>query len=270
MYNPVVYFAYWIDSNRMQFPIPVEIHNIFVNDPINPDTYNVLNISNEPEPTRMKDKKVIELSSQFNLILTWDEEILKSCSNAKFFACGMSWIKNPDKYREKIFGVSTVCGTKNVTSNHLLRHELFYRQNEIIIPKAFWNSSHNPMIPVNSDNWSLGPNPEDKIEMFNTMFHIAIENSNYNNYFTEKLLDCFVTRTIPIYVGCPNINDFFNTNGIIQAKGDSYDIIEICNSLSPEIYNQKLEAIEDNYKLCQPYIEDFTDRICKTILEELN
>ena len=38
------------------------------------------------------------------------------------------------------------------------------------------------------------------------------------NWFTEKLIDCFATGTIPIYWGCPNIEEFFNKDGIIQVN----------------------------------------------------
>eukprot|EP00620_Florenciella_sp_RCC1587_P021099 CAMPEP_0182561832 /NCGR_PEP_ID=MMETSP1324-20130603/4262_1 /TAXON_ID=236786 /ORGANISM="Florenciella sp., Strain RCC1587" /LENGTH=60 /DNA_ID=CAMNT_0024774579 /DNA_START=220 /DNA_END=399 /DNA_ORIENTATION=+ len=47
------------------------------------------------------------------------------------------------------------------------------------------------------------------------MFHIAIENVKSNGYFTEKLLDCFLTRTVPLYWGCPNIGEYFEVEGMI-------------------------------------------------------
>lgn len=35
-------------------------------------------------------------------------------------------------------------------------------------------------------------------------------------YFTEKLLDCFLLRTVPIYWGCPNLADFgFDDAGVV-------------------------------------------------------
>jgi hypothetical protein len=270
--NPIINFAYWIDATRMDFPIPVTIYNVFADIPEDSNVYNVLNIVNEPEPTRMNNKKVLEIAEYFNLILTWDKTILKKCNNAKFFPCGMSWIdqsKLSELKEPKEFGVTFVCGTKNLTSNHRLRHELWYRQKEIKIPYKFYNSSHNPMMNIDN-NPLLGPNPEDKLEMFNYQYHIAIENSSYDNYFTEKLMDCFITKTIPIYLGCPNIDKFFNINGIICV--DSVDtILGICNNLitTSFFYNAKQTYVDSNFKLCQPYIEDFTDRLYRSILEEI-
>ena len=42
-------------------------------------------------------------------------------------------------------------------------------------------------------------------------FSIAIENCVEWDYFSEKLTDCFLTDTTPIYYGCPNINRFFDS-----------------------------------------------------------
>ena len=59
----------------------------------------------------------------------------------------------------------------------------------------------------------------DKSEMFtDSMFHVAIENTSHKNYFTEKLHDCILTHTIPIYWGCPNISEFYNTDGLFCLK----------------------------------------------------
>jgi len=43
-------------------------------------------------------------------------------------------------------------------------------------------------------------------------YSIAIENSSQKYYFTEKIIDCFLTWTMPIYWGCPNISEFFPEN----------------------------------------------------------
>ena len=37
------------------------------------------------------------------------------------------------------------------------------------------------------------------------MFSICIENITYDSYFTEKILDCFATGTIPVYKGSKKI-----------------------------------------------------------------
>lgn len=269
MFKSIIHFAYWLDANKLMFPKQVEIYNVHADIPKDSSSFNVLNISNEPEPTRMSNKKVLEIASYYDLILTWDEKILKKCSNSKMFYCGMTWIREEDVQRvieQKRFEISTLCTSKDTTINHKMRKKLWYRQLEIKnVPNVFWNSSQNPM-QVANNNPFLGSNPHEKIDMFFSQYHIAIENSCMNNYFSEKLMDCFMTETIPIYIGCPNVDKFFNIDGIIVAKNEN-DVIKICNSLDIDFYESKIASIKENKQLCQQYCVDFTDRIYDAIKE---
>ncbi|MDY0313775.1 MAG: glycosyltransferase family 10 [Bacteroidales bacterium] len=266
-----IYFAHWLRQDILQFPVQVDIYNVHADRPKNPYVVNVLNISNEPENTRMSNKKVVELAPYFDLILTWDENILKVVDNGKMFLCGMTWIRESDisKVENKKFKVSTFCTSKNMTANHYMRQKLWNRQKEITeVPIEFWNSSHNPMANI-FDNPELGPEPHEKIVMFDSMFHIAIENSCYNNYFTEKLMDCFQTKTIPIYVGAPNIDKFFNIKGMFIVE-DVKHIIGLCNCLTENDYYRKLKYAEENYVLSQEYCRDFSERVYEAIMEHLD
>jgi hypothetical protein len=58
------------------------------------------------------------------------------------------------------------------------------------------------------------------------MFSICIENSNNSGYHTEKIIDAFLSKTIPIYWGCSNIGDFYDTDGIIQVN-NADEIIKV-------------------------------------------
>ena len=53
------------------------------------------------------------------------------------------------------------------------------------------------------------------------MFSFAIENAAVPGYWTEKLLNCFATGTIPIYSGAPDIGDYFDKRGILSADEDA-------------------------------------------------
>ena len=46
-------------------------------------------------------------------------------------------------------------------------------------------------------------------------YSVVIENVQETDYFTEKLLDCLLCSTLPIYWGAPNIRDYFDLNGMI-------------------------------------------------------
>ena len=46
--------------------------------------------------------------------------------------------------------------------------------------------------------------------------HVAIENVRRAGYFTGKLLDCFLLRTVPVYWGCPDLAAHgFDIDGVV-------------------------------------------------------
>jgi len=48
-------------------------------------------------------------------------------------------------------------------------------------------------------------------------YSIAMENTAAPYYFTEKINDCFLMYTVPIYYGCKNIGAFFPEKSFIQV-----------------------------------------------------
>lgn len=54
-------------------------------------------------------------------------------------------------------------------------------------------------------------------------FSIAIENSRMENYFTEKINDCFLMYTIPLYYGCTNLDKFFPKGSYIWIDINNYE-----------------------------------------------
>lgn len=76
-------------------------------------------------------------------------------------------------------------------------------------------------------------------------FSIVIENSRIDNYFTEKLVDCFLTGTVPIYWGCPNIGDYFEEGGVISLI--TVDLF----SLTGGLYEKMMPHINKNFALAK-------------------
>ena len=83
-------------------------------------------------------------------------------------------------------------------------------------------------------------------------YHFCIENIKRDYWFTEKLIDCFVTGTIPLYWGCPSIEDFFNIDGMIcyDEVKELPNILQTCNK---ELYLSKMDAIKENFELAKKY-----------------
>jgi hypothetical protein len=88
-------------------------------------------------------------------------------------------------------------------------------------------------------------------------FSIVLENSRPQYYFSEKLIDCFASRTIPLYWGS-DVSPFFDMNGIITFN-NLEELEEIFKTLTPEKYLSMQQSIDNNYKLVEKYKipEDF-------------
>jgi hypothetical protein len=97
------------------------------------------------------------------------------------------------------------------------------------------------------------------------MFSLCIENNSHNGYFTEKITDCILNKTIPIYWGCKNIDEFYNEKGIIKFTSAD-EAISIINNLTENDYNDRLKYIEENYNKAFEY-KDYINTIKSKIVE---
>lgn len=52
-------------------------------------------------------------------------------------------------------------------------------------------------------------------------YSLAIENSSSPDYWTEKIADCFLSWSVPIYYGCTNLEDYFPSGSFIRIHIDS-------------------------------------------------
>ena len=202
----------------------------------------------------------IQEGHKYDVILTWGQEILDNCSNAIFHPFGISWldkeyVDNVDQL-EKKFEVSFLCGGKQRIEGHHLRHRLYKRENEITIPKQWYytlpdydyNDGHHTI-----QQYEGHPPGSEKKKLWNSMFSICVENSSNKGYHTEKIIDAFLSKTVPIYWGCPNLEELgYDPNGFIYCNNED-EIITVVNKLTPEDYHSKREAIDYNFELAKHY-----------------
>jgi hypothetical protein len=198
----------------------------------------------------------------YNFLFTHNETLLEEVSGAHLFEFGTTWIKDYD-YPEKEFAVSALVGGKNVTAGHRLRQKLWFKQDRIEgIKKNFFISGNLGGVENFNNNPVLG---DKKNPLFDSQFHICIEQGKRDNYFSEKLMDCLTTKTVPIYWGCPNIGGWFDTRGFIMVD-NLKDIIEACETLTPETYQNMLPYVEDNLEKSKKYAT-ISDRLENKIKE---
>jgi len=252
MFKPIIHCSWQL--NVGEFKIPVEIYCDTIKESKNKNTLKVF-WSNEPKELLPNVyNHLLKNYNNYDLIFTSEPNLLnKDISHIKnymMFHCWcVAYAKECNGNFNKIFNVSTVVGDKSLLPGHLLRRELWDRQSEIKIPKNFYASSKGNLIKEGSK--ILG---DTKYEMFDSQFHIAIENVNNDNMYTEKINDCMVTKTVPIYWGCPNINDVYNVKGIIQINSID-DLIKKINKITPSTYKQMKPYIEENYQIAMKLSE---------------
>ncbi len=103
-------------------------------------------------------------------------------------------------------------------------------------------------------------------------FSVAMENTQHDYYFTEKLIDCFLAETVPIYWGAPSITETFDPRGILQF--DSLDeLLRIVNRIDETLYEQMRPYVELNAQRAQEMrlasYEQLHERIAESILRNM-
>lgn len=238
------------------------------------------------EPPEVLDiiDRLIQIHKYYDLILTFNDRVLRECPNAVFLtesAC--SWLprkfgaidplgnmryengvfhKNPvvmdykgcDTSAKK-FAVSFLTSSKKQFPGHILRQEIFERLPERLGELEVWKHRSPPIVP------------DKRTVLEPYMFSIVPENSQHSGYYTEKIVDCFIAKTIPIYWGCTDIAKHFNPDGIIQFA-DWTELEKKLSSLTLADYANRRCAIEENFKLALKGVHQW-DQIENAITESI-
>lgn len=204
----------------------------------------------EPRQLKWNTEEVRKFHSSFDLILT-NEETLLDLNNARFALFGGSWVKQMPK--KKIFEISFLysngIGAEHLFKGYQDRRTIWNLRQEIKIPTQFWTSTKRPPENITDAN----PYPfAQKEELFNSMFSIIVENEYQPHFFTEKIIDCLRSYSVPIYLGAPNIDKYFDISGIIKPESAD-NLINLIQHLTPADYWNRIEAMHKNFKESQKY-----------------
>ena len=256
----IAHFDEQIFKNKLQHLSHLDFSLFIETAPQSQDELSDINIISFQEPNEYFGLHdwVIQNKDLFNIILTQSDKVLNNCNNAIYQPFGHTWLK-PDQYNkehEKKFQLSHLCGKLNKTYGHSLRHETLARQNEFSIPLNFYD--------VYGDRSNIEDARLGKEFIFgDSQFGVVIENTSHRGYFTEKILDCFLLKTIPIYWGCSNIGDYFDIDGIITFNNID-DLVYKTNQLNESYYQNRKEIIDKNWQLALNYVH-YEQNIINTI-----
>ena len=204
--------------------------------------YNVLVQCEPPELYQAFAGMVKDAEKNFDLILTYDQRLLELPNAVEFCPVG-SWI-DPQIQLDKQDQISYLMSSKLYTNAQRMRFVIMRRLGHLKRLGGFDFMMHRSPPRVASKEPFYA----------RAKFNIACENQIMPNMFTEKLLDCFATRTVPIYFGCTNLERYFDLRGVIQFWTIE-QLEHIIATLTPADYDSRLPYIEENYQRARPFWE---------------
>ena len=205
---------------------------------INYDLYNIIK------------NNYLQIFQQFDFIFTCDKYLLSLDHRFKFcYSCSnIPWLER-EKWSiyKKNKNTSMICSIKKYCPLHLERQKIADKfLNKIDLFGGYLNS------PLTGEKYNDFYKKDNALKEY--MFSIVVQNNNQPHFFAELLTDCFAYGTIPVYLGNPEIEEFFNKDGIIVLD-DNFNL----DILTEDFYKSKLHAIEENLNKIQemPMSDDY-------------
>ena len=219
------------------------------------------------EPTKIHIypyKYIEENIDNFDLIITSMMNYVKKYPDKFVYAPNiMSWIKPNDRViYPKTKKCSLVFSDKKYTKNHKIRHQII----DYIKEKNLDIDMYGKAVNNHTEN--------KKDAMSEYCYHVVVENCGENGYYSEKIIDCFLTGCIPIFFGKENhiITKVFNPKGIFFFQ-KIHKLESIINSLNMRTYLKKKRWVEENFEIaCKMTIPEdyiFTNCLTKNIKKQI-
>ena len=209
------------------------------------------------EPTAVQGRHLKRLKyshRRFFRVLSANEDFLKTVPNGLFLPFGSTWVpewRDLDVTKSRM--LSLIASSKRDLPGHVLRHQIVEWVREKRLDMDVMGRGYKPF-DAKSDG--LAP----------YRFSVVIENVQEPNYFSEKLLDAILCETVPIYWGCPNIERFMDTDGMIlcNSVGELRAAIEATSVAEFDRRLPALKAIKEK----AAYWSELEPRTAKAVLEK--
>ena len=196
----------------------------------------------EPEVINGEDYEyAINNQDKIDYIFLHDLSKKKYFKDEKFIYIphGGTHLRNEDiKIHNKDKLVSFIFSNKKWNSYHSFRHEIY------------------PFVKDRVDGYGTGceKHIQYKAEGLNSYcFSIAMENFDSHGLFTEKVIDCFLSGTIPIFYGSNDIGNYFNKQGFFQFK-TLEELNNILDKINFDVYNNMMEYVVENFEKAKEYM----------------
>jgi hypothetical protein len=143
--------------------------------------------------------------------------------------------------KEKTKIMSIMVSDKKSAPGHKYRHIIVNNILRTNLPIDIWGRGS---LLYKNDNRIKGIF-ENSEPYYDYKFHICIENFQTNHYFSEKISSPLMHKTIPIYWGCKNINNYF-PNNIINLSGNINNDMKLLIDIivNPDKYQKNIDIAE--------------------------
>lgn len=184
--------------------------------------------------------------AQFGLIVTYQEPWAISHPNPIFSHAGEYWfyglsptrMLSYDELRNaappaKTKTISTVCSNKRQRHTMHCDRYLFTQRLRQAMPE----------LEVFGHGVRYLSDKAEALDAY--QYHVTIENQVSPHYWSEKLADAFLGFTLPLYCGCPNVQDYFPPESLIPIDIDDFDgaLATIREAIATRQYEKRLPAI---------------------------
>jgi hypothetical protein len=208
--------------------------------------YNIAWLIESPEYSRY------ESLEYFDLILTHDSNVLNNYSNSILFPIGGCWINPLENVQVKSKLISIIASEKRYTFGQKLRHSIIENHKDLdVYGRGYF--------PIENKSTAL----------FDYKYSIIIENCESDYYFSEKLIDCFISKTIPIYFGARYLPKQFLESGIIRFHNSS-ELETVLNNLDniniSECYVLKNRLVAEEYMIPENRLVKIINKMCGEFL----
>lgn len=189
----------------------------------------------EPDTVHAKNlKRAYKARNSFFAILSKSDDLLGRLENGLFLYFGSTFIDDIELIDStKSRHMSLIASGKRDLEGHQLRHRMVDFAREAGLDVDVMGRGYKPF-----------ERKEDGLQSYR--FSVVIENTQEAHYFTEKLVDAALCRTVPLYWGCPNIADYFDTSGMIICDTEE-ELRQKMSDVSLKDYTSRADALERNY-----------------------
>lgn len=181
---------------------------------------------------------------KYKYIFTHDSLLLNHCPSAKLILWGWgnaNYMSFSDRPKTK--NISIVSSDKELCELHKARKKLALLYDGWGIVDCY-------------GTYNGGKYAEIEDYMADYRYSIILENYVDDYWFTEKILNCFSNKVVPIYLGAKKIGDYFNSESILAF--DNVNGIKDCvrvmlGDYGEYWYKSRISAIEDNYNRAKQF-----------------